>query len=80
MFLAVLRIFGNYAEIMLVSLTYAAYHQNYATWFLSKIKREQLNRANKDKTRNKPLSSDCRLDFNKYQRMCRYMSYTSSAD
>ena len=44
------------------------------------MKTEQLNRANKDKTRNKPLSSDYRLVFNKYQRMCRYMSCISSAD
>ena len=45
MLLAVLRIFGNYAEIMLVSLNYAAYHQNYATWFLSKIKTEQAEQG-----------------------------------
>jgi len=41
MLLAVLRIFGNYVEIMLVSLNYASRHQNYATWFLIKIKKEQ---------------------------------------
>ena len=69
MLLVVLRIFGNYAEIMLVSLNYASYHQNYATWFLSKIK---IERANNDKTRNKPLSSDCRLVVNS-------VSYISSA-
>ena len=34
--------FGNYAEYMLVSPNYAAYHQQYATWFLSNIKREQF--------------------------------------
>ena len=28
---AVLRIFGNYTEIMQVSLNFASYHQNYAT-------------------------------------------------
>ena len=47
--------------------------------FLSKVKTE---RANKDKTRNKPLSNDCRfiyLVFNKYPTMCRYMCYISSA-
>ena len=31
MLLTVLRTFGNYAEIMLVSLNYASCHQNYAT-------------------------------------------------
>ena len=29
---------GNCAEIMLISLNYAAYHQNYGTWFLRKVK------------------------------------------
>jgi len=41
MLLAVLRIFGNYAEIMLASLNFGSYHQNCATRFLSKIKTEQ---------------------------------------
>ena len=41
MLLAVLRSFENFAEIRLVSLNYASYHQNCATWFLSKIKTEQ---------------------------------------
>ena len=34
MLLAVLGIFENCTEIMLVSLNYATYHQNYATWFV----------------------------------------------
>jgi len=42
---------GNYSEIMLAPLNYASYHQNYATWFLSKIKTEQGElRQNKEQT------------------------------
>ena len=40
MLLAVLKVFGNYAGIVLFSLNYAVRALNYAAWFLSKIKAE----------------------------------------
>ena len=60
--LEVLEIMPNY---MLFSLNYG-YHQNYATWFLSKIKKEQGNR---------PLYCDCRIIFDKYSTVYRYARY-----
>ena len=55
-FRAVLKVFGNFADIMLVfQIMLPIFKIMLLNWFLkSKIKREELNRANKDETRNKP--------------------------